>query len=92
MNGYRILLIGPRRDLVEVLRKRQIPFSIWQNRQASRWPDAERRVTTPLWKSTERIRQTIRQEFAGSRFSHVIAGTEAAIYPAAPVPEVTREL
>ncbi len=83
MNEYRVLLIGPRRGLVDVLRKRQIPFSIWQNKQASRWPGAERLVTTPLWKSTERIRQTVRQEFAGSRFTHVIAGTEAAIYPAA---------
>jgi len=83
LNDYRVLLIGPRRDLVEVLRKRQIPFSIWQNKQKPRWPDADRLITTPLWKSTDRIRQTIRQEFAGYRFTHVIAGTEAAIYPAA---------
>ena len=39
--------------------------------------------TSPLWKSTDRIRQTIRKEFAGNHFTHVIAGTEAAIYPAA---------
>jgi biotin carboxylase len=83
LNDYRVLLIGPRRDLVEVLRQRRIPFSIWQDKQASRWPDAEQLVTAPLWKSTARIRQTVRQEFAGSRFTHVIAGTEAAIYPAA---------
>jgi hypothetical protein len=83
LNEYRVLLIGPRGDLVDVLHKRQIPFSIWQNKQASRWPGAERLVTAPLWKSTERIRQTIRQEFVGTHFTHVIAGTEAAIYPAA---------
>jgi biotin carboxylase len=82
LNEYRVLLIGPREGLVDVLRKRQIPFSIWHNKQASRWPDAEKLVTTPFWKSTDRIRQTIRREFAGSRFTHVIAGTEAALYPA----------
>jgi len=66
-----------------VLRKRQIPFCIWHNRQTARWPDAEKLVTAPLWKSTTRIRETVHREFAGSHFTHVIAGTEAAIYPAA---------
>jgi biotin carboxylase len=83
LNEYRVLLIGPRRNLVGVLRRRQIPFSIWQNGPAAHWPDAEQLVTAPLWKSTEKIRQTIREAFSGSRFTHVIAGTEAAIYPAA---------
>jgi len=83
LNEYRVLVIGPRRGLVDVLRKRQVPFSIWQDKPGSRWRDAERRVITPLWKSAARIRQTLREEFAGCRFSHVIAGTEDAIYPAA---------
>lgn len=83
MNEYRVLLIGPRQAIVNVLRKRQIPFSIWQDKQTSHWPDAEKLVTSPLWKSTDRIRQTINKEFAGQHFTHVIAGTEAAIYPAA---------
>jgi hypothetical protein len=83
LNEYRVLVIGPRQALVDVLRKRQIPFSIWQNTRTSSWPGAEKLVTSPLWKSTDRIRQTIRREFAGHHFTHVIAGTEAAIYPAA---------
>jgi biotin carboxylase len=83
LNEYRVLLIGPRQAIVNVLRKRQIPFSIWQDKQTSHWPDAEKLVTSPLWKSTDRIRQTINKEFAGQHFTHVIAGTEAAIYPAA---------
>jgi hypothetical protein len=83
LNEYRVLVIGPRRGLVDVLRKRQVPFSIWQDKPGSRWRDAQRRVTTPLWKSAARIRRTLREEFAGCRFSHVIAGTEDAIYPAA---------
>jgi biotin carboxylase len=83
LNEYRVLLIGPRQALVHVLRKRQIPFSVWQDKQSSRLPDAEKLLTSPLWKSTDRIRQTINKEFAGNHFTHVIAGTEAAIYPAA---------
>lgn len=83
LNGYHILLIGSRRELLEVLRRRRILFSLWQHAPASRWQDAERQLTAPLWKSAKRIRQTLRQEFTGCRFTHVIAGTEAAIYPAA---------
>ncbi|MGB5306614.1 MAG: ATP-grasp domain-containing protein [Gammaproteobacteria bacterium] len=83
MNDYHILVIGPRRGLVDVLRKRRIPFSIWQKEQAASWPDAQQLVTTPLWKSAGRIRRAIHDEFSGTRYTHIIAGTEAAIYPAA---------
>jgi biotin carboxylase len=83
LNDYHVLVIGPRRGLVEVLRKRQIPFSIWQGKQTCGWPGAEQLVTTPLWKSPARIRQTILNEFSGNRTTHIIAGTESAIYPAA---------
>jgi len=83
LNTYRVLVIGPRRGLVDALRRRQIPFSIWQEKAAPDWPDAEQLVTAPLWKSTARIKQTLHREFAGTRCTHVIAGTEAAIYPAA---------
>ncbi|MGB5177204.1 MAG: ATP-grasp domain-containing protein [Gammaproteobacteria bacterium] len=83
MNAYQVLVIGPRRGLVDVLRKRHIPFSIWQEKQSRGWPDARQRLTAPLWNSPEKIRQTIRNAFADSRCTHVIAGTEAAIYPAA---------
>ena len=78
-----MLVIGPRRGLINALRKRQIPFSIWQEKQAPSWKGTQQLVTTPLWKSPERIRQTLRKEFAGTRYTHIIAGTEAAIYPAA---------
>ncbi len=83
LNDYRVLVIGPRRGLVDVLHRRQIPFVIWQEKAGSGWPEAEQLVTAPLWKSTDRIKQTLQREFAGTRCTHVIAGTEAAIYPAA---------
>jgi biotin carboxylase len=83
LNDYRVLVIGPRRGLVDVLRRRGIPFSIWQKQTTARWPDAEQQIAAPLWNSPAKIRQTIRNEFAGIRCTHVIAGSEAAIYPAA---------
>jgi biotin carboxylase len=83
VNDHHVLVIGPRRGLVDVLRTRQIPFTIWQEKPSSGWPDAGQRVTAPLWKSPEKIRQTIREAFADSHCTHIIAGTEAAIYPAA---------
>lgn len=78
-----MLVIGPRRGLVEVLRKRHIPYSIWRETPVTSWKGALQLVTSPLWKSPERIKQTLRKEFSGIRFTHIIAGTEAAIYPAA---------
>jgi hypothetical protein len=83
LSDYRVLVIGPRLGLVEVLRKRRIPFSIWQEKQASGWPDAEKLLTSPLWKTSERIKQAIRDAFGATPYTHIIAGTEAATYPAA---------
>jgi biotin carboxylase len=83
LNEYRVLVIGPRRGLVEALRRRRIPFSVWQEKPGPAWSGAERLVASPLWKSTDRIKQTVRREFTGTSCTHVIAGTEAAIYPAA---------
>lgn len=83
MNEYRVLVIGPRRGLVEALRRRRIPFSVWQEKPLPAWPGAERLVASPLWKSTDRIKRTVRREFNDTPCTHVIAGTEAASYPAA---------
>jgi biotin carboxylase len=88
MNDYRVLVIGPRRGLVEALRRRGIPFAIWQEKQAPRWPDAWQVFTSPLWKTADKIRRTISSQYSGARCTHVIAGTESAVYPAA----VTRRL
>jgi biotin carboxylase len=83
LNKYQVLVIGPRRGLVEVLRTRRIPFSVWQEKQSGGWPDAAQQVMAPLWKSPEKIRQIVRDAFTDSCYTHIIAGTEAAIYPAA---------
>ena len=83
VNEYQVLVIGPRRGLVDVLRARQIRFSVWQEKPSSGWKDADQRVTAPFWKSPERIRQTVRKEFAATPCTHIIAGTESATYPAA---------
>jgi hypothetical protein len=83
LNRYRVLVIGPRRALIEVLRSRGIPFAVWQEKAGFAIADAEQLVTAPLWNTTSRLRQFIGETFASARYTHVIAGSEAAVYPAA---------
>jgi len=83
LSDYRVLVIGPRQGVIRVLRARGIPFSVWQEKPAPAWPDADRLVVSPLWKSPDRIRQIVRAEFADNGYTHVLAATEAGIYPAA---------
>lgn len=83
MNDYHVLVIGPRRGLIDELRERRIPFSLWQDRFLFNVARNEKSVTAPLWSSPEKIREQVRKSFPGSRFSHVIAGTESAVMPAA---------
>lgn len=40
-------------------------------------------VTAPLFNTTKKLKEVIKDAFAGERFSHVIAGSELAVYPAA---------
>jgi biotin carboxylase len=80
---YRVLLIGPRRAIIKVLRARKIPFSVWRENATYPIADAQKIVTTPLFNTTKKLRQIIEQAFGNEQFSHVIAGSEAAVYPAA---------
>lgn len=82
MTDYQVLVIGPRRGLIEVLRTRGINFSIWQERSVFNVARSQKSVTAPLWNSAEKIREQIRTSFSGRQFTHVIAGTEAAVLPA----------
>lgn len=83
MTAYRVLVIGPRRGLIEILRERCIPFSIWQQNPTFRVSKTEKSVVVPLWNSAEKIREQVRQSFPGEQFTHVIAGTESAVMAAA---------
>jgi len=83
LSPCRVLVIGPRRALIEVLRSRHIPFTVWREKATAPIPGAERVVTAPLWNTTSRLRQLIGASFGSERYSHVIAGVEAAVYPAA---------
>ena len=40
-------------------------------------------VTAPLFNTTKKLKQTVSEAFANEKFTHVIAGGEAAVYPAA---------
>jgi len=83
LNRYRVLVIGPRRALLEVLRARGIPFAVWQGKAVFSIADAEPLVTKPLWNTTAKLKQLISESFGSVRFTHVIAGGESAVYPAA---------
>ncbi len=83
MKDYRVLVIGPRRGLIEVLRQRRIPFSIWQQNPTFKTSSSELSVVAPLWNSAAKIREQVRKSFPGQHFTHVIAGTEASVMPAA---------
>ena len=82
MTGYQILVIGPRRGLIDVLRARAIPFSLWQQKNLFIAVSPQKSVTAPLWNSAEKVREQVRTSFPGAQFTHVIAGTEAAVFPA----------
>jgi len=83
MKDYRVLVIGPRRGLIEILRQRRIPFSLWQQNATFKTSASELNVVAPLWGSPAKIREQVRKSFPNQRFTHVIAGTESSVVPAA---------
>jgi len=83
LNHYRVLVIGPRRGLIDVLRARDIPFAVWREKDGLAIADAEPLVTATLWNTTAKLKQFIGEAFASESYTHVIAGSEAAVYPAA---------
>ena len=83
MKHYRVLVIGPRRALLEVLRARGIAFAVWREKAVFPIDDAEPLVTAPLWNTTAKLKQLISENFSAGHFTHVIAGGESSVYPAA---------
>ena len=83
MDYTHVLVIGPRIALLDVLRSRNIPFSVWRDKAAFSIEDAQSIITEPLWNTTARLKQTINSAFGSKKHTHVIAGTDAAVYPAA---------
>ena len=82
-DGRRVLVIGPRRALIDQLRARRIPFSVWREHAGFALADAQQLLTAPFWNTTEKLKRTITEAFGDAHYSHVIAGTEGAVYPAA---------
>ena len=46
-------------------------------------PAGQQSLIAPLWNSAQKNREQVRKSFSGQRFTHVIAGTESAVLPAA---------
>ena len=83
MNPYRVLLIGPRRAIIKLLRAREIPFSIWREHATYPIAGAQKIFTEPLFNTTKKLKQIVNNALGNERFTHVIAGSEPAVYPAA---------
>jgi len=83
LSPYRVLLIGPRRAILKILRARKIPFSVWREDATYPIMDAQKVVTEPLFNTTKKLQQFVNEAFAGESFTHVIAGSESAVYAAA---------
>ncbi len=82
MTQYRVLVIGPRRGLIDALLERGISFSLWQEKPLFTVAASQFNLVAPLWQSPERIREQIRASFPDQHFSHVIAGTESGVVAA----------
>ncbi|MCG6938456.1 MAG: hypothetical protein LJE83_09850 [Gammaproteobacteria bacterium] len=52
MNPYRVLLVGPHRGIIKLLRGRQIPFAVWWKKAAYRLTGAEKLASAPLFNTT----------------------------------------
>ena len=56
---------------------------MWRESARFAIDDAEPLVTAPLWNTTAKLKQLIGESFGTGRYTHVIAGGESAVYPAA---------
>lgn len=80
--GARVLVVGPRAGLLTALRAMGIPFAVWSERARSYRDAAHVHVAaiTDVVADAERQSNVLA---AVGPFTHVIAGTEAAVVPAA---------
>ena len=78
----RVLVVGPRKGLCEALAEERIPYVVWTD--ASRpLRSAERVHVAPIAVGKSAARREAETLAAHGPFTHVIAGTEAAVVPAA---------
>ena len=83
LNGKQVLLVGYRRAIVDVLRRLKIPYAVWHDKPVKRNLNCLRSVAGPFPSQSKQIREFAEQQFSGfGAFTHVIAGTEAAVYVA----------
>jgi len=78
----RVLVVGPRKGLCEALAEERIPYAAWAD--APRPPrSAERLHVAPIAVGKSSARREAGALAPHGPFTHVIAGTEAAVVPAA---------
>ncbi|MCB1044626.1 MAG: ATP-grasp domain-containing protein [Acidobacteria bacterium] len=82
LNDLRVLVVGPRPDLVRVLSKRGIAFDIWREKKGRKVTTAGLDLLMPFPQKPVSIRKAL-APFSQRNYSHVIAGTENGVHPAA---------
>lgn len=75
----KVLIMGSRKQIVEILTKRSIPFSIWNNKTIKYTGSALETIIADFPKNKEEL---FSRAGSDAGYTHVIAGTEAAVLPA----------
>jgi len=78
----RVLVVGPRKDLCDALAEGRIPHVLWADAPRPR-RSAERVHVAPIAAGKSSARREVEALAVHGPFTHVIAGTEAAVVPAA---------
>jgi hypothetical protein len=79
-----VVMIGYRQQLAAALHKRHIPYSIWGEKPLKARPlGVDHIVSAPFSSAEEIIAQLFSRRVFPHRPTHVIAGSEAAVFPAA---------
>ncbi len=83
LQGKRILVVGYRKPVIDVLERLNIPYAVWHNQPIRRKLNCLRSCSQAFPPRAADIRRHVDQEFSGlGPFTDVIAGTEASVYVA----------
>ncbi len=82
MEELRVLVVGFRKGLCAALARRGVPFALWNATPRPR-SKAVASCVSPVGRAPQRVRAAAEQLAPSGPFTHVIAGTESAVVPAA---------
>ncbi len=78
----RVVVVGYRRGLCAALERLGVPFALWHPARRAK-ASAVAHCVSQIGRSPRRVREAAERLAPGGPFTHVIAGTESAVVPAA---------